>query len=67
MTDGSISLLGHDRAAFERAAHLRAKHGLKMVDALHLATALQGGAVCLISNDHKFPQLAEMECLSLTD
>ena len=67
VTDGSIALLCHDRAAFEHAAHFRAKHGMKMLDALHLATALQGGAACLITNDRKFPRLAGLECLSLSD
>jgi predicted nucleic acid-binding protein len=63
--DGAVQLLGHDRATFERAAQLRASHGLKMLDALHLATALQAGAACFISNDQRFPRLASIECLSL--
>lgn len=65
MEDGAIALLNHDRTTFEEAARLRAKHGLKMVDALHLATARQAGAVCLISNDRQFPVLSDIECLSL--
>ena len=63
--DGAIGLLGHDRAAFEQAAALRAQHGLKMVDALHLATAQLAGAACLISNDRRLPSLAGLECLSM--
>lgn len=63
--DGAISLLPHDRAAFERAAAVRAHHGLKMPDALQLATALQAGAACLVSNDRRFPAVDEMECVSL--
>ena len=63
--DGAIGLVSHDRAAFEGAAQLRARHGLKMVDALQLATARQAGAVCLISNDRQFPALPGMECLNL--
>jgi predicted nucleic acid-binding protein len=64
--DGAITLLSHDRHCFERAAHLRAAHGLKMVDALHLATAMQAGAACFITNDQRFPTLATVECLSLS-
>lgn len=63
--DGAIALVAHDRAAFERAALYRARHGLKMPDALHLATAQCAGAVCLVSNDHKFPSLAGMESVGL--
>lgn len=63
--DGAITLLGHDRATFESAATLRARHGLKMPDALQLATALQAGAACLVSNDQQFPALAEIECVTL--
>jgi predicted nucleic acid-binding protein len=63
--DGAIALLNHDRSAFEEAARLRAKHGLKMVDALQLATARQAGSVGLISNDRQFPALPDIECLSL--
>ena len=62
---GVITLMSHDRAAFERAAALRARHGLKMPDALQLATALQAGAACLVSNDRQFPVLPEIECVSL--
>lgn len=63
--DGAISLVSHDRAAFERAAQLRARHGLKMVDALQLATAQGAGAACLVSNDRQFPLLADIECVNL--
>ncbi len=64
--DGAISLLRHDRSAFESAALLRARHGLKMPDALQLATALQAGAACLISNDRQFPALPEIDCIELS-
>lgn len=62
---GVVTLVGHDRSAFERAALLRARHGLKMVDALQLATAQGVGARCLISNDRRFPPLQDIECLKL--
>lgn len=63
--DGAITLLSHDRTAFERAAALRAHHGLKMPDALQLATALQAGAACLVSNDRPLPALPDIEFVSL--
>ena len=63
--DGAITLVNHSRRAFERAADLRAKYGLKMVDALQLATALEVDAACLVSNDKKFPPLPQMNCVTL--
>lgn len=63
--DGAVELVGHSRKAFERAAELRARHGLKMVDALQLATALDAGTRFLLSNDRQFPSLPGIECLSL--
>jgi predicted nucleic acid-binding protein len=63
--DGCVDLVSHSRKAFERAAALRAEHGLKMVDALQLATAQEVGAACLISNDRQFPALDGIEALSL--
>ncbi|MCX7228388.1 MAG: PIN domain-containing protein [Burkholderiales bacterium] len=55
---GVISLVSHDRAAFERAALHRARHGLRMVDTLQLATAQGAGARCLVSNNRQFPQFS---------
>lgn len=63
--DGAITLVSHSRKCFERAAELRARHGLKMVDALQLATAVEAGARCLVSNDRQFPQISGIECVSL--
>lgn len=61
---GAVTLVGHDRACFERAAALRARHGLKMPDALHLATALGSGAACFVSNDHQLPQVEGLEIVN---
>ncbi len=63
--DGAITLLSHDRTAFERAAALRAQHKLNTPDALQLVTALQAGAACLISNDQQFPALPDIEYVSV--
>ncbi len=63
--DGAITLVSHTRKAFERAAEMRARHGLKMVDALQLATALETGASCFVSNDRDFPPISAIECVRL--
>jgi predicted nucleic acid-binding protein len=67
VTDGVIELLEHDRSCFEEAALLRARHGLKMADALHLATATRAGAACLVSNDRRFPTAGPVECIGLVE
>jgi predicted nucleic acid-binding protein len=40
-----------DRDILRRAAHLRSAPRLKLADAIHLATALQGGCSHFLSND----------------
>jgi len=58
--------LGINDATFARATELRALHGLKTPDALHLATALQHGCTALISNDRRFERAeADLETISL--
>lgn len=64
---GAVSLLPHDRACFEQAALLRARHGLKMPYALHLATAQAAGAACIVTNDRRLPALDGLDIVSLRD
>ena len=45
-------------AVFERATELRAHHGLKTPDALHLATALHYGCEELWTNDDRLNKVA---------
>jgi predicted nucleic acid-binding protein len=37
----------------DRAAELRARHGLHTPDAVHVATAIEHGAAWLVTNDHR--------------
>jgi len=39
-TENFLSIHSHDAAIFDLAAQLRAKRGMKLIDALHYATAL---------------------------
>lgn len=45
--------LGIDDSIFDRACQLRARHGLKTPDALHLATALHHGCTEFWTNDDR--------------
>lgn len=51
----------HDYACFVQAAHLRAEHGLKMLDALHYATALRSGCSAMLSNDQAFGKVGTLQ------
>ena len=64
-TAGFLSVRSHDAAAFDLAAQLRARHGMKFIDALHVATAI--GAECrfLITNDGDFRSQVAIEVISL--
>lgn len=46
------------RAVFDRATTLRAEHGLKTPDALHLAAAIEGECEEFWTNDHRLERAA---------
>ena len=48
---GYFRVLSHDKQVFELAAHIRAKQQLKMVDALHAATAIHHGCQFFLTSD----------------
>jgi len=50
------------------AAQLRARHNLRPVDALQVATVLQQGGTALVTNDHQLTRLVDrLEVLLLDD
>jgi len=49
----------------DRAAKLRALHGLRTPDALHAATAIHAGATGLVTNDPVFQRMKDFETLLL--
>lgn len=52
--DDFIAVKPHTTDAFNLCAEIRGKYGVKFVDALHYATALQAGCKFLITNDKRF-------------
>jgi predicted nucleic acid-binding protein len=48
-----------DRAVFDLAAELRAQHGIKTPDALHLAAAVRAGCDDFWTNDNRLAKAAE--------
>jgi len=53
-------------AIFDLATELRADHGVKTPDALHLAAAIQGGCNEFWANDHRIPRAIEGEIMIRT-
>lgn len=49
------------------AAQLRAGYKLKTPDAIHLATAIDSGCDCFITNDDRLKKVAEIKILTLRD
>jgi predicted nucleic acid-binding protein len=55
----NLAVLPVERATAVRAAELRAEYGLRLVDAIHLATAILAGADGFLTNDRQFLRAAD--------
>ena len=56
-----IQVMPLPSSVFDRATFIRANHGFKTADALHLAAAIEGGCQLFLTNDFRlsrFPGLA---------
>ena len=62
---GSLSVLPHDGEAFDLAAQLRARHGMKFIDALHLATAMRAGCRYFVTNDDAIRSQGMLEVVGI--
>lgn len=51
----------------DRAAGLRAAHGLRVLDAIQLATARAAGAKLFLTNDGRLPSFDDVEVLMLDE
>lgn len=62
-----LTVLSHDSKAFDLAAKLSGTEGMKLVDSLHMATALQAGCAFMITQDKGMKSVDGIEiiCLSL--
>jgi predicted nucleic acid-binding protein len=62
-----ISILGHDRDIFDAAAMLVARNRMKFIDALHVATAVNGGCHFFLTNDAGIKSSADIEVITLAE
>lgn len=65
--DEFITVLPHNTKAFELAAELSPKRGMKLIDALHYATALIAGCNFILTNDAAFSSKGGIEIIYLKD
>jgi predicted nucleic acid-binding protein len=63
--DNFLAIQPHDAEAFDLAAQLRAKRGLKFIDALHCATAIQAGCKFFVTNDGGVQSSNVLEVISV--
>ncbi|MFO0927620.1 MAG: type II toxin-antitoxin system VapC family toxin [Gemmataceae bacterium] len=62
-----LTCLPISRQVLERAATLRADHGIKTPDAIHAATALIHGAALFVTNDPGFRRVPHLPVAILSD
>ena len=65
--DEFITVLPHSKKVFELAAELSPQRGMKLIDALHYATAALAGCKFILTNDHGFTSDEAMEIVYLED
>jgi predicted nucleic acid-binding protein len=56
--DGYFETFAHNRSSLELAAHLRATQGLRMIDAIHTAAAIQGNCKFMLTHDRQINRQA---------
>ena len=62
---GAFTLLSTTRETYIRASLFRAQMGLKMADAIHMATAVENGCEVFVSNDSGLKTPKGMELMGL--
>ncbi|MFU8790099.1 MAG: type II toxin-antitoxin system VapC family toxin [Methylobacter sp.] len=67
MRENFLQILPHNSALFDTASRLRAETGMKLIDSLHCATALQAGCEFLITNDKGIRSNGTLEVILLND
>jgi predicted nucleic acid-binding protein len=65
-TDG-ISLVEIDATIGSKAAELRVNYGLKLPDALQIATAIEAGCDAFLTNDRMLSRVMELQVIVLGD
>ena len=64
--EGFLTVLRHDADNFDLTAQIRAGANMRMIDALHYATAIQAGCRYLLTNDHDFKSGTTLEVIPIS-
>jgi predicted nucleic acid-binding protein len=62
-----FTCLDHPNETLMLSAELRAKNGLKMADAIHMATAIHNRCAFFLTNDSKLKSISTLEVILLED
>ena len=63
----TLTMLAIDEKLAEAAALIRDRHGIRLPDALQIASAIQGEATLFITNDKRIKKVDAIEVLVLSD
>lgn len=63
--DNFLAIQLHDAESFDLAAQLRSRQGLKFIDALHFATAIQAGCKFFVTNDGGIQSSSVLEVITI--
>ncbi len=63
----ALTMVAVDEKLAEAAALIRARHGIRLPDALQVAAALHGEATLFITNDKRLRKIDALEILVLSD
>jgi len=63
----TLSMVAIDEKLAEAAALIRARHAIRLPDALQIAAAIQGEATLFITNDKRLKKVDAVEVLVLSD
>jgi predicted nucleic acid-binding protein len=63
--EGFLTVRPHDARLCDLAAQVRARSGLRLIDALHYATAVDAGCRYLVTNDVDFSKVEGIEVISI--
>lgn len=66
-TFSTLSIVALDEKMAEAAALIRARHSIRLPDALQIAAAIQGEATLFITNDKRLKKIDAIEVLVLSD
>ena len=63
--EGFLTIHAHTAQSFDLAAQLAGTEGMRLMDALHCATAIQSGCRFLVTNDGGIKSSAALEVISV--